>query len=90
MVLQYLMESAIDIAIQSLEIGVGDEVILPAFTIISTILQVVRSGAKPVLIDSDPLTWNMNVDQIEAKITTNTKTIMAVYIWVTVRNEKFE
>ena len=73
--------SAIDIAVQSLEIGVGDEVILPAFTIISTILQVVRSGAKPVLIDSDPLTWNMNVDQIEAKITTNTKAIMAVHIY---------
>ena len=40
-----------------------------------------RSGAKPVLIDSDPLTWNMNVDQIEAKITTNTKAIMAVHIY---------
>ena len=73
--------SAIDIAVQSLEIGVGDEVILPAFTIISTILQVVRSGAKPVLIDSNPLTWNMNVDQIEAKITPNTKAILAVHIY---------
>ena len=65
--------SAIDIAVQSLEIGIGDEVILPAFTIISTILQIVRSGAKPVLVDSDPFTWNMNVDQIEEKITSNTK-----------------
>ena len=72
--------SAIDIAVQSLEIGVGDEVILPSFTIISSILQIVRSGAKPVLIDSDPLTWNMNVDQIEAKITANTKAILAVHI----------
>ncbi|WP_440676617.1 DegT/DnrJ/EryC1/StrS family aminotransferase [Candidatus Pelagibacter sp. HIMB1593] len=73
--------AAIDIAVQCLEIGVGDEVIIPSFTIISTILQIVRSGAKPVLIDSDPLTWNMNVDHIEAKITSNTKAILAVHIY---------
>ena len=56
--------SAIDIAVQSLNIGEGDEVILPTFTIISTILQIVRSGAKPILVDCDPLTWNMNVNDI--------------------------
>lgn len=73
--------SAIDVAVHSLNIGVGDEIILPTFTIISTILQIIRSGAKPVLIDCDPLTWNMNVDHIESKITSQTKAIMVVHIY---------
>ena len=73
--------AALDAAIEAIEIGNGDEVILPAFTIISCILQIVRSGATPVLVDSDPLTWNMNVDQIESKITKKTKAIMVVHIY---------
>ena len=47
--------SAIDVAVESLGIGSGDEVILPTFTIISCILQIVRSGATPVLVDADPI-----------------------------------
>ena len=73
--------SAIDAAIESLNIKKGDEIILPAFTIISCVLQVVRSGAIPVLIDADPLTWNMDVNQIQAKITKKTKAIMVVHIY---------
>jgi perosamine synthetase len=73
--------AAIDLAIESLGIGHGDEVILPAFTIISCVLQIVRSGAIPVLIDSDKHTWNMDVNQIEAKITSRTKAIMVVHIY---------
>ena len=72
---------AIDAAIDALGIGSGDEVILPAFTIISCIMQIVRSGATPVLVDSDPHTWNMDVTQIEAKITSRTKAIMVVHIY---------
>ena len=60
--------AAIDVAVDALGIGPGDEVILPTFTIISCILQILRSGAKPVLVDSDALTWNMDVSQIENKI----------------------
>jgi perosamine synthetase len=71
----------LDIAVDALGIGPGDEVILPAFTIISCIGQIVRSGAKPVLVDSDPVTWNMDVSQIEAKITSKTKAIMVVHIY---------
>lgn len=52
--------AAIDAAVEALGIGPGDEVIMPAFTIISCITQMVRSGARPVLVDSDPLTWNMD------------------------------
>ncbi len=73
--------AALDVAVEVLEIGPGDEVILPAFTIISCILQIVRSGATPVLVDSDPETWNMDVSQIEAKITARTKAIMVVHIF---------
>jgi perosamine synthetase len=73
--------SAIDAAVEALGIGPGDEVILPTFTIISCILQIKRSGAKPVLIDSDPITWNMDVKQIESKISKKTKAIMVVHIY---------
>jgi perosamine synthetase len=73
--------AAIDAAVDALGIGPGDEVILPAFTIISCILQIVRSGARPVLVDSDPLTWNMDVTQIENKINRRTKAIMVVHVY---------
>lgn len=73
--------AALDAAVDALEIGSGDEVILPTFTIISCVTQIVRSGATPVLVDSDPLTWNMDVTQIEAKITPRTKAIMVVHIY---------
>ena len=73
--------AAIDLAVEALGIGHGDEVILPAFTIISCVLQIVRSGAIPVLVDSDPDTCNMDVSQIEAKITSKTKAIMVVHIY---------
>lgn len=73
--------SAIDAAVEALGIGPGDEVIMPSFTIISCILQIVRSGATPVLVDSDSLTWNMDVTQIEVKITPRTKAIMVVHIY---------
>jgi perosamine synthetase len=73
--------SALDAAIEALGIGPGDEVIMPSFTIISCVMQIVRNGAKPVLIDSDPLTWNMDVQAIEKRITSRTKVIMAVHIY---------
>lgn len=73
--------AAIDAAVDALGIGPGDEVILPAFTIISCITQIVRSGATPVVVDSDPLTWNMDVTRIEALITPRTRAIMAVHIY---------
>lgn len=73
--------AALDIAVEALNIGPGDEVILPAFTIISCIGQIIRSGATPVLVDSDPLTLNLDVEQVEAKITSRTKAIMVVHIY---------
>ncbi len=73
--------AAIDIAIQALDIGEGDEVIMPTFTIISCINQIIRNGAKPVFVDSDPESWNMDIAQIESKITNKTKAIMIVHIY---------
>ena len=73
--------AALDAAVAALDIGRGDEVILPAFTIISCAAAVVRAGATPVLVDSDPITWNMRVDQIEARVTSRTKAIMVVHIY---------
>lgn len=73
--------AAIDAAIEALNIGPGDEVIMPAFTIISCVSQIVRNGAVPVLVDSDPHTWNMDAAQVEAKVTPKTKAIMIVHIF---------
>lgn len=72
---------ALDAAVAALRLGPGDEVILPTFTIISCLAAVIRAGATPVLVDSDPLTWCMDVNQIEAKITRRTRAIMAVHIY---------
>lgn len=73
--------AALDIAIKALDIGPGDEVIIPTFTIISPTQSIVTAGAIPVLVDSNPDTWNMNVSEIEAKITKKTKAILVVHIY---------
>jgi perosamine synthetase len=73
--------SALQIAFEALDIKKGSEVILPSFTIISCILPVVRCGAIPVLVDADPVTWNMKVEDIESKITKRTKVIIAPHIY---------
>ncbi|MER3434316.1 MAG: aminotransferase DegT [Leptolyngbya sp. ERB_1_1] len=72
---------ALDAAVVALGISKGDEVILPTFTIISCAAAIVRAGATPVVVDCDPVTWNMDVSQIEAKITPRTKAIMVVHIY---------
>ena len=73
--------AALEIAAQALGITEGDEVIMPTFTIISCAMAITKLGAIPVLIDSDIHTWNMNVDEIEAKITKKTKAIMIVHLY---------
>jgi len=73
--------AALDVAIRALNLEKGSEVIMPTFTIISPAQSLVKEGLVPVLIDSDPLTWNMDVTQIEAKITSKTKAILVVHIY---------
>ena len=73
--------AAIDIAVRALELKAGDEVIMPTFTIISCAQSLVNHGVIPVLIDSDYRTFNINVEEIESKITSKTKAIMIVHIF---------
>lgn len=73
--------AALELAVEALGIGKNDEVIMPSFTIISCAQAIVKVGAIPVLIDSEYDTFNMKVEDIEARITTNTKAIMVVHIY---------
>jgi len=73
--------TALHLALAALKIGRGDEVIVPAFTMIAPVFAVVYTGAKPVLVDADPETWNIDVNKIEEKITPNTKAIIPVHIY---------
>lgn len=73
--------AALEIAVEALGIKKGDEVIMPTFTIISCASAIIKAGAIPVLVDSHSDTWNMDVSQIEAKITPKTKAIMIVHIY---------
>jgi perosamine synthetase len=72
---------ALQVAVGLLDLQPGDEVIMPTFTIISCALPVVIAGAVPVLVDSDPETWTMDVAQVRARITPRTRAIMAVHIY---------
>src|SRR6266851_1932883 len=72
---------ALQVAVGLLDLQPGDEVIMPTFTIISCALPVVLAGAVPVLVDSDPHTWTMDVQQVQEKITSRTRAIMPVHIY---------
>ena len=65
--------AALEIAVKSLGINKNEEVIVPAFTIISNANAILKNFAKVVLVDSDPITWNINIDQLKKKITSKTK-----------------
>ncbi|MES2883813.1 MAG: DegT/DnrJ/EryC1/StrS family aminotransferase [Pseudomonadota bacterium] len=73
--------AALQVAVDALQLGPGDEVILPSLTIISCVAAIIRAGATPVLVDSDPLTWNMDVRQVAARVTPRTKAIMPVHLY---------
>lgn len=72
---------ALQLAVAALDLEPGDEVIMPSFTIISCAMAVVYNGGVPVLVDADPDTWCMDVDQVEAKITSRTRALMPVHIY---------
>lgn len=72
---------ALHLALVAAGIGKGDEVILPTFTMIASAFAVCYTGAKPVFVDADKDTWNIDVTKIEEKITPKTKAIMPVHIF---------
>ncbi len=73
--------AALHLALHELGIGPGDEVIVPGLTFIASVNPVLYQGAKPVLVDVDPQTWNISLAAIEAKITKKTKGIIAVHLY---------
>ena len=72
---------ALQAAVTALEIGPGDEVILPTFTIISCAAAVVRAGAIPVVVDCDSLTWNMNPALVQEALRDRTKAILVAHTY---------
>ncbi|MBF0570629.1 MAG: DegT/DnrJ/EryC1/StrS family aminotransferase [Candidatus Omnitrophica bacterium] len=72
---------AIHLALVAVGIGPGDEVIIPDFTMIATAVAVIYTGAKPVFVDADASTWNIDISKIEAAITSRTKAIMPVSLF---------
>jgi perosamine synthetase len=72
---------ALHLAMHVLGIKEGDEVIVPTLTYIASVNAIAYVGATPVFVDSEPQTWNLDVAQIESKITKMTKAIMAVHLY---------
>ena len=72
---------ALEIALRSLKLKKGSEVILPTFTIISCCNAIINAGLKPVLVDCDFKTLNMNVEEVRKKISKKTSAIMIVHIY---------
>ena len=73
--------TALHLALAGLNVGSGDEVIIPSFTMIATANAIEYQRAKIQLVDSDPETWNIDTSLIEEKINDNTKVIMSVDIY---------
>ncbi len=73
--------SALHLALLSLGVGPGDEVIVPSFTFAATANSVALTGAKPVFVDIDPVTYNIDPTLIEAAITKRTKAIQVVHLY---------
>lgn len=72
---------ALVLALRALEIGPGDEVIVPAYTFFATAGTVMSVGATPIFVDIDPVTYEMDVAQIEARVTPKTKAIIPVHLY---------
>lgn len=72
---------ALQIALMALGIGVGDEVVVPGFTYIATAEAVALLGAKPVYVDVDPRTYNIDPEEVQTAITPRTKAIIPVSLY---------
>ena len=73
--------SALHLALASLDIGPGDEVIVPTLSFIGTANPVTYCGARPVFVDSVPDTWNLDPDALKKVITRNTRAIIPVHLY---------
>ena len=73
--------SALELSLRALGIGPGDEVIVPAHTFTASAAAITFAGAKPVFVDVDPETWNIDAEKIEAAITPRAKAILPVHLY---------
>jgi len=73
--------AGLHLALKLLGIGPGDEVIVPALTFIATVNPVVYVGARPVVVDVDPCTWNIDPGEVEKAITKHTRAIIPVHLY---------
>jgi dTDP-4-amino-4,6-dideoxygalactose transaminase len=73
--------AALELGLRAMAIGPGDEVIVPAHTFVATAAAVTFAGARPVLVDVEPATYNLDVSQVEAAITPRTKGIIPVHLY---------
>ena len=73
--------AALEIAVKSLNLKKGSEVITPAFSIISNTNAIIKNNLKPVLIDTDILTWNIDIQDLKKKINKRTKALMLPHIY---------
>ncbi len=72
---------ALLLGLHALGVGPGDEVILPPFTFFACVGAICRIGARPVFADIDPVSFNLDPNQVESKITPQTKAIMVVHLF---------
>ena len=72
---------ALHLALVALGVQAGDEVIVPTLTFVATPNAVAYCGARPVFVDSEPNTWNIDSEQVESRITPRTKGIIAVHLY---------
>lgn len=72
---------ALQLALRVHGIGAGDEVIAPANTFIATVLAIIAAGARPVLVDAEPDTYNISPDAVRAAVTSRTRAIMPVHLY---------
>ena len=72
---------ALHLTLRAMDVGLGDEVIVPSNTYIATWLAVSQCGAKPIPVEPDPISYNIDTNRIEEKITPRTKVILPVHLY---------
>jgi dTDP-4-amino-4,6-dideoxygalactose transaminase len=73
--------AAIELVLEALDLGVGDEVIVPANTFIASVLPVVHRGAIPVLVDCDPVTATIDIEAVAQAVTSRTRAVIPVHLY---------
>ncbi len=73
--------TALHLALLSLGVGPGDEIIVPDLTFISPVNMIIQTGARPVLADVDPDSWTLSAEEVERKVTSKTKAIIVVHLY---------